>query len=211
MRKSKSIVLILSAIVIAAASIFGTLAYLTDSSKVVNTFTMGNVDIKLDEAVVDETGTPTSGRTETGNAYHLVPGMTYIKDPTVTVVKGSEESYIRVMVTVNCKAALDAIFAPTGANLLSIFNGYDDTKWSLVDETIENDTRTYEFRYYQTVKPASDSDSVLEPIFGSFTVPADITGGQLDTIADLTISVEAYAIQAAGFADADKAWEAFAG
>jgi len=36
-----------------------------------------------------------------------------------------------------------------------------------------------------------------------------MTGEQLATIADLEITVEAHAIQAAGFADADEAWAAF--
>ena len=111
MKRSKPLVLALCAVLLVVGTILGTVAYLQDTASVVNTFTVGNVHLKLDEAVVDEKGEPTGGRTETGNAYHLIPGETYTKDPTVTVLKGSEESYVRMMLTLNCASELDAIFA----------------------------------------------------------------------------------------------------
>ena len=210
MKKSKPLVLALCAILLVVGTILGTVAYLQDTASVVNTFTVGNVHLKLDEAVVDEKGEPTGGRTETGNAYHLLPGETYTKDPTVTVLKGSEESYVRMMLTLNCASELDAIFAPNGAVLTEIFKGYDATKWEYVDVTRENDnTITYEFRYFETVKPQKDTDLVLDALFDTVTVPNTMTGDQLATIADLEITVEAHAIQATGFANADEAWAAF--
>lgn len=210
MKRSKPLVLVLCAILLAVGAILGTVAYLQDTASVVNTFTVGNVHLKLDEAVVDEKGEPTGGRTETGNAYHLLPGETYTKDPTVTVLKGSEESYVRMMLTLNCAGELDAIFAPNGAVLTEIFKGYDATKWEYVDVTRGNDnTITYEFRYFKTVKPEQNDDLVLEALFDTVTVPSTMTGEQLATIADLKITVEAHAIQATGFASADDAWTAF--
>lgn len=210
MKRSKSLVLALCAILLVVGTILGTVAYLQDTASVVNTFTVGNVHLKLDEAVVDEKGEPTGGRTETGNAYHLLPGETYTKDPTVTVLKGSEESYVRMMLTLNCASELDAIFAPNGAVLTEIFKGYDATKWEYVDVTRGNDnTITYEFRYFETVKPEKDTDLVLDALFDTVTVPNTMTGEQLATIADLKITVEAHAIQATGFANADEAWTAF--
>ena len=210
MKRSKSLVLALCAILLVVGTVLGTVAYLQDTASVVNTFTVGNVHLKLDEAVVDEKGEPTGGRTETGNAYHLLPGETYTKDPTVTVLKGSEESYVRMMLTLNCASELDAIFAPNGAVLTEIFKGYDATKWEYVDVTRGNDnTITYEFRYFETVKPEKDTDLVLDALFDTVTVPNTMTGDQLATIADLEITVEAHAIQATGFANADEAWVAF--
>ncbi len=210
MKRSKPLVLALCAILLVVGAILGTVAYLQDTASVVNTFTVGNVHLKLDEAVVDEKGEPTGGRTETGNAYHLLPGETYTKDPTVTVLKGSDESYVRMMLTLNCAGELDAIFAPNGAVLTEIFKGYDTTKWEYVDVTRGNDnTITYEFRYFETVKPEQNDDLVLEALFDTVTVPSTMTGEQLATIADLKITVEAHAIQATGFASADDAWTAF--
>ena len=210
MKRSKPLVLALCAVLLVVGTILGTVAYLQDTASVVNTFTVGNVHLKLDEAVVDEKGEPTGGRTETGNAYHLIPGETYTKDPTVTVLKGSEESYVRMMLTLNCASELDAIFAPNGAVLTEIFKGYDATKWEYVDVTRGNDnTITYEFRYFETVKPEQNDDLVLDALFDTVTVPNTMTGEQLATIADLKITVEAHAIQATGFANADDAWTAF--
>ena len=210
MKRSKPLVLALCAVLLVVGTILGTVAYLQDTAEVVNTFTVGNVHLKLDEAVVDENGEPTGGRTETGNAYHLIPGETYTKDPTVTVLKGSEESYVRMMLTLNCASELDAIFAPNGAVLTEIFKGYDATKWTYVDVTRGNDnTITYEFRYFETVEAEDNADLVLEALFNTVTVPDTMTGDQLATIADLEISVEAHAIQAAGFDNADEAWAAF--
>lgn len=210
MKRSKPLVLALCAILLVVGTVLGTVAYLQDTASVVNTFTVGNVHLKLDEAVVDEKGEPTGGRTETGNAYHLIPGETYTKDPTVTVLKGSEESYVRMMLTLNCASELDAIFAPNGAVLTEIFKGYDATKWEYVDVTRGNDnTITYEFRYFETVKPEQNDDLVLDALFDTVTVPNTMTGEQLATIADLKITVEAHAIQATGFANADDAWTAF--
>lgn len=210
MKRSKPLVLALCAVLLVVGTILGTVAYLQDTASVVNTFTVGNVHLKLDEAVVNENGEPTGGRTETGNAYHLIPGETYTKDPTVTVLKGSEESYVRMMLTLNCASELDAIFAPNGAVLTEIFKGYDATKWTYVDVTRGNDnTITYEFRYFDTVKPEKDTDLVLDALFDTVTVPNTMTGEQLATIADLEITVEAHAIQATGFDTADEAWAAF--
>ena len=211
MKRTTPLLLCLCAILLVAVTIIGTVAYLQDSAKVVNTFTVGNVQLKLDEAVVNEKGEPTGGRTEAGNEYHLIPGETYTKDPTVTVLKGSEESYVRMLVTINCYDELTAIF---GDSFLPQYfvEGWDNAVWvstEIVSKDEANNTATYEFRYFETVKPEVDADLVLEALFDIITVPTTMTGEQMATIADLEITVEAHAIQAIGFADADKAWAAF--
>ena len=91
--RSKALLLSLCAVLLVAATIFGTMAYLTSSDKVENTFTVGNVKIKLDEAKVNTDGTPVEGADRVHeNSYKLLPGHTYTKDPTVTVEKGSESA-----------------------------------------------------------------------------------------------------------------------
>ena len=210
MNRTKPLFLALCAILLVASTILGTVAYLQDSAEVVNTFTVGNVHLKLDEAVVDEKGEPTGGRTAAGNAYHLVPGGSYTKDPTVTVLKGSEKAYVRMLVTVNCYNELAAIFGDPF--LAKVLTGWNDTLWldtGIVTKDASANTATYEFRYYKTVKGEANADTVLEPLFETLTVPAAVTGEQLATIAALKIPVEAHAIQEAGFANADEAWAAF--
>ena len=100
--KSKALLLTLCAVLLVAASVLGTMAYLTSSAEVKNTFTVGKVEIKLDEAKVTADGIPVEGADRvTANSYKLMPGNTYTKDPTVTVKAGSEESYVRMKVTFN--------------------------------------------------------------------------------------------------------------
>lgn len=211
--KSKALLLTLCAVLLVAASVMGTMAYLTSTDKVENTFTVGKVAIKLDEAKVDTDGTPvTPAERVKANSYKLLPGHTYNKDPMVTVLSGSESSYIKMTVTFSEASALDAIFAPTGADLTSIFNGYDSTNWIYKGNTKDAtaNTRTYEFWYKETVG-APTADVALDALFDSITVPGTITNKQLETIKGMTITVNAYAIQADGFANAEAAWAAYAG
>ena len=118
--RSKALLLTLCAVLLVAASVLGTMAYLTDKETVTNTFTVGKVKIELDEAKVDENGTPVEGAARVkANEYKLMPGHTYTKDPTVTVKEGSEESYVRMKVTFNnateiIKLCTDPEFAEDG-------------------------------------------------------------------------------------------------
>lgn len=115
--KSKALLLTLCAVLLVAASVLGTMAYLTSTAKVENTFTIGKVEIKLDEAKVTADGIPVEGAARvTANSYKLMPGTTYTKDPTVTVKAGSEESYVRMKVTFNNAAALMEML-PSADNL----------------------------------------------------------------------------------------------
>jgi len=93
----------------------GTLAYLTaDTTDIVNTFTVGNITIDLDEHVYIEDGKVDEDGNDIGNAldktakpvkenknYKMVPGLTMPKDPFVTVEVGSEPCWIFVKITEN--------------------------------------------------------------------------------------------------------------
>lgn len=208
----KAMLMTLCAIILVVATVFGTMAYLTSDDEVVNTFTVGNVAIKLDEAPVDGNGKATTGDRVKANSYKLLPGHVYDKDPTVTLLAGSETSYVKMTVTFSKANELDAIFDPNGANLTTIFNGYDSANWTAKGNTKDAtaNTRTYEFWYKEAVG-APTVDVALDALFDSITVPGNITKEQLATIEGMTITVNAYAIQADGFDTADKAWEAFKG
>lgn len=81
----KIAMMITSITLVAALAIGGTLAWLTaKTDTVTNTFTLGNIQIKLDET--------------TGNTYKMSPGATIKKDPKVTVNAGSEACYLFVKV-----------------------------------------------------------------------------------------------------------------
>lgn len=243
--KTKALLMSLCAVLLVAASVLGTMAYLTDSKDVKNTFTVGNVAIKLDEAKVDENGTqvvdkdgnPVARVTE--NEYKLLPGHTYVKDPTVTVLKPSVESYVRMKVTFNnakdiiamCTDPEYAEDGPTGvenafplirmvkfveANAAKwdgiIPDNMVDTKDMLADPKYidaKNDTLTYYF-YYNEAVAAIDADVKLATLFDSIKVPQWVTGDQLAKLDGFQITAVAEAIQADGFENADAAWAAFA-
>ena len=209
--KRKALLLTFCAVLLVVASVLGTIAYLTANDTVTNTFTVGQVAINLDEAKVTEDGkVVTPAERVKANSYKLLPGHTYTKDPTVTVLKGSEFSYIKMTVTFTEAKELDDIFAPDGAKLTSIFKGYDGDKWIAKGDTKDAtaNTRTYEF-WYKDAVGAPDGDVALDALFDFITVPSTINNDQLKTIAGMKITVNAYAIQADGFKTAEEAWAAF--
>ena len=164
----KVLALLLCAVLLVGASVAGTLAFLTDTDDVLNTFTIGNVQIKLDEPVVNpETGkaVESAERTEEGNTeVRMIPGRTIDKEPTVTVLTDSEDCYVRVKVTVkvpswtskNAEAAglptdtagFDAVFTNWANNFAAKYiksnatTGFNDTNWALSATAIDADAQT---------------------------------------------------------------------
>lgn len=237
MNKKKFVLMFASVALIASTVLFGTLAYFTDKESIANTFTVGNIDITLDEAAVNEYGEPTgSDRTSDGNEYKLVPGRTYVKDPTITVVKGSEPAYVRMLVTISHADVFDAIFDAVEQYqqrpvLTDIFNGHDNTVWEYKSEykTTSPSTITYEFRYrdanaatVNTVDARTETaDIKLPALFESFTVPGYFGNQQIQDLDGMTITVIGQAIQSDSFeaetddggtvtkSAEDVAWDAF--
>ena len=77
---------------------------------------------------------------------------------------------------------------------------------------IEDGEMTVEFRYVKDggIVPKSDEDTVLEPVITSVTLPSWVTNEDAAKFPEgFKVNVVAQAIQAAGFDDADAAWEAF--
>ena len=240
--KSKALLLTLCAVLLVAASVMGTMAYLTSTDKVENTFTVGNVKITLDEAKVDTDGTPvTPAERVKANEYKLLPGHTYTKDPTVTVIKGSESSYVRMKVTFNNAAQIIAMctdpdFADEITGVENAFplirmvnfveanaakwNGLVPDNMTEAEEMLGNTkyfvydktADTLTYYYYYTETVAAPTaDVVLPVLFDSITVPEWVTGDQLAKLEGFEITAVAEAIQADGFANADAAWAAYAG
>ena len=106
-KAKKALAMLLCAALLVGGTIAGTVAYLTaKTDPVTNTFTAGNVAITLDEAEIVN-GVETGDRTDEGNSYHLIPGETYKKDPTVHVAANSENSWIFVKVENGLKKRLE--------------------------------------------------------------------------------------------------------
>ena len=225
--KHKALLLTLCAVLLVAATAFGTLAYLTDTEAVKNTFTVGKVSLSLDEAAVNPDGSYVTDHDlrVQENEYHLLPGHTYYKDPTVTVDAGSEDAYVRMIVTVEnidqLKLALpnNEYYGTDRTFLLQMLcveeNGtctWDANTWKMQGYTQSADGKNgiYEFRC-EIVPKNEASATVLPDLFTHITVPGEIDNDHLAYLKDVKIVVTAHAIQADGFADADAAWTAFDG
>lgn len=187
--KKKVLVTVLCAAALVVASVLGTMAYLTSQTETVtNTFTVGNVEITLDETDVTPMGVKDTDARVKGNEYKLIPGHTYIKDPTVHVDTDSEESWLFVKVV----DEIAGIEADTTVAAQMADNG-----WTAVDRA------TNVYAYKATVTAGQDIK-----VFENFTIKG--TAAVAD-YAGKTITVEAYAIQAGGFDTAAAAWEAAPG
>ena len=189
-KKTKALMLVLCAVLLVTASVLGTMAYLTSTDQVVNTFTVGKVAITLDEAKVDPDGTPVAGAARVKeNAYHLLPGHTYTKDPTVHVQANSEDSFIFVKVE-NGIANYEAgttIAAQIAENGWTALNGVENV-------------------YYKTYTKSAEITDL--PVFGNFTIAdhADAADSWNNFSAETKVTVTAYAVQQDGFASAAAAW-----
>lgn len=215
LRKILAVICMMALVV--CISVGATIAYLTSQDTVTNTFTVGKVGIELWETKVDTEGKPVEGADPVkANEYHLLPGQTYVKDPTVTVKAESDEAYIRMMVEVKNLNKLMAAFPqekyPTYYNgdlflLQMLVTGWDNTVWEY--KTFHPETNTYEFRHHETVTNAGTTDITLDPLFTNIVIPGSVTNTELAELETVEINVTAHAMQAAGFATADLAWEQF--
>lgn len=186
--KKKVFVTVLCAAALVVASVLGTMAYLTSQTETVtNTFTVGNVEITLDETDVTPMGVKDTDARVKGNEYKLIPGHTYIKDPTVHVDTDSEESWLFVKVD-NGISDLEATGNTTIAEQMKAKG------WTLVTGT------TNVYAYAQKAIASQDIR-----VFDSFTIAGDAA---VADYAVKTITIEAYAIQADGFGTAADAWTA---
>lgn len=181
MNKKKVLGLVTALALVGAVGIGATLAYFTDQAEVVNTVTMGHVDINLTETTVvkNEDGEYEQVEkelTEDGLTFeNVVPNQTVPKDPTVTVAEESEDAYVRV--------ALE-------------FTGLNDEQIAELMEGIEiNDgwVKSGDYYYFRNKMTAGESATLFDDV----TIPA--TWGNEMADKSFTIEVYAEAIQASNF------------
>ena len=182
MKKAKKVLLLaLCAVLLVGATIAGTVAYLTSTTtEVKNTFTAGNVTITLDEAKVTEYGVKDGDSRVSANKYKLIPGHTYVKDPTIHVDANSEDCWIFAKVV----DGLD------DASAITINDG-----WTQV-ATTDDDGVVYA---YQTKMSAGSSAT----LFNEFTFAQNANP---ETYKTASITIIGYAVQADSFATAAAAW-----
>ena len=199
--RSKALLLALCAVLLVAALVLGTMAYLTSQAEVTNTFSVGQVKITMDEAKVDKYGVAlTDAAAGRGNAneYILMPGHTYTKDPTVHVDKVSEDSYIFVKVE-NGISALEAAAVEGGYK--TIADQIKANGW----EALAGVDNVYYMEYTKDTTKNSDLK-----VFESFKIAdeANKISGWGNALAETKVTVTAYAVQKDGFDSASAAWSA---
>ena len=229
--KKKLIALALCAVLLVATILSGTVAYFTDEKGVQNTFTSGNVAIKLDEseATVDaysnrvtvDKNTRVSSNQNYGTLY---PAQSFTKDPKITNVS-TEAAYVAAKVTVtdgegdltkympNTKDGIDIEVLLSGCLLKEydvildktlIASEVEDKGYAIYQEA---DKANGKYVFYFFVKEALAKDGTVT-LFDTFGVPATWDNDEMAQLRELKIDVKAYAVQTFGFDTSLEALEA---
>ena len=187
----KPLVLLLTLALVVGCAVGGTLAWLTaNTDPVVNTFTVGNIDIDLNET--------------TGEEYKMIPGYKIGKDPKVIVKADSEDCWL--FVKVDESSNLDEyITYVVGGTTVS-----DDAMTAMVEGgwTQGDGTQIPQNVYYRHVE-ASDKNQVFGVIgymngenfvANKVLVKDTVTKDMMDaikngTVQNPTLTFTAYAVQ----------------
>lgn len=222
--KKKILAICLVTIVAVMAITGASLAYLTDKEAQTNTFTSGNVDIKLDEAkvVLDNDGyisETLEERTEDDQYYgKLFPGQVITKDPTITNV-GSEKAYVAAKITVTA-TDLESLIGTGYEGLLGInkmISGglvkendtmkqnhplfgtlpvYGDDTYSIYQVKEEAGKHVF-YVFIETIMAPYDSVT----LFDTITIPSEWNNEEVAKVKDLSVTVDAFATQVQTFDD----------
>ena len=192
--KKKSFVMVLALVLVFAVAVGGVVAWLTDTTgSVVNTFTVGDINITLEESGTNPVGEKT---------YQVIPGDVKDKDPKVTVVAGSEACYLFVKVdvannTVNSKDIY--IFdVRTGDGEWKALAGVAGVYYREVDAATAKTGASY-----YVLKGDTAHANGLVSINENLT-KADIEA--IKTANQPTLTFTAYAVQKDNIADVATAW-----
>ena len=217
-RSEKIIFSIITIGLLAIIAVGTTLAYMTDREDRTNRFSVGTLDISLEEKNWDDG--------EDGK--DLVPGDTYVKDPVVAAVKN--DSYVRMRVTfrdgdgsiirdreragliwqmIRYDSSYDAA-ANTAGTVIVKGCSYSATELALLPDVnpafravSAGNTGEYCFAYSDILREGDKA-----ALFTNIAVPVEWTQTQLDKLGKFKIEVAAEAIQAKNFSGADEAFAA---
>ena len=202
MNKRKIMMMAMTLALCAILAVGGTLAYFTDNDQKTNTFTVGNVDIHIDEWMKDEE----DNWVEYKDLQDLAP-IAQSKAPfnkmVETVNDGKNDAYIRTFIT--CPANLWNQLGygfQSGANAQDIVNEDGTTihkldKWSYVGPTTVAGKEVYIFvcEHYDAI-PAGDSILSLTKVWVYENVDNSDIEGKLGENDEFEVLVYSEAIQA---------------
>ena len=185
MKKRKRLITGAALLVIClAAAVLPTYSWLSSKSEtVVNKFAGGTISIAMDEAKVDADGKKIEGEDAqrvTSNSYKYTAGAVLDKDPTPTVIKGSDECYVFVCVENQL------------SDKFSI--NYDADSWKSV--ATQGDKTVYAYVKKVAAKEA-EKDITLPPVFNQVKVSENLTSEDIENLGEKNLNVTAYALQTA--------------
>lgn len=185
----KLVVAMLAVTLLIGCAIGGTVAWLTaKTDPVVNTFTYGDINIKLDET--------------TGNNYKIIPGVDIAKDPKVTVNANSEACYLFVKIKEENWPTLMETDGTTKKVSYDIAAGWKPLTGQAGVYYREVDAATAKAgaSYYILKGDATYANGVV-------TVSENLTKGEVNSISTQPkLTFTAYAVQKDGFNTAAAAW-----
>ena len=221
----RSVALLVAIALLIGCAAGGTMAWLTMKTQdVVNTFTVGDINITLTEsdADVDIDGDGDIDADDkkddiNNNSYKMVPGATIAKDPKVTVNANSEACYLFVKIeqSANYTTYLKDYIVDTGDGKWKALDGADGVYYRQVDATNADTsfyvlkgegTDDYQYGYVEVKGEVEKTD--MKPIDGKDDNGTALTGTALtaEISARPTLTFTAYAVQQSGFATAGDAW-----
>ncbi len=184
--KKKSLLLAVLALILAFGAIMGTIAWLTATDSVTNSFTAGNIENPYEptDPTIDpeDPGNSDSTTKLAGNLYEpswdpaaehkMLPGATFEKDPFVGIGPKSEDSYVFAWAEDATKVLEYTVNAPDGTN----------GGWVAVSSTAAADGKSALYVWCDAsgapvALEGRDDDSTwtTEPLFDAVTVDTDAT------------------------------------
>ena len=216
--KKKSILMAAIAVMLVAVLVVGgTLAYFTDTKSATNTFTVGDVKIKLDESNVKD---PNGDRVTSNEYTGVFPGIQYKKDPVVTNT-GKNGAYVCAVVTIENGMNWMGLYnenvwtAPQAEAFMKLICNKMGDGWSLEDyDYVTNAERgSTDFVAVLKYDGVLATGKATTAMFENIMLPADATTNDITTrVAQngvFHIDVVAQAIQADGFTSWNDAFKAF--
>ena len=216
--KKKSILMAAIAVMLVAVLVVGgTLAYFTDTKTATNTFTVGDVKIKLDESNVND---PNGDRVTSNEYTDVFPGIQYKKDPVVTNT-GKNDAYVRAVVTIENGMNWMGLYnenvwtAPQEEAFMKLICDKLGAGWSIENIAYVTNAERGSTDFVATLKYTGvlKSGDATSAMFENIMLPANATTNDITTrVAQngvFHIDVVAQAIQADGFASWNDAFAAF--
>lgn len=169
------------------------MAYLTDNESATNTFTVGKVQIDLEEPAFPGNDDP--------SVKNMVPNQEVAKDPKVENT-GSNEAIVFMEVSIpkaTIKVAADDGTVAGDASLQDIFKvysgeteGFNQTNFiEIKSDTTGTDKNTYVFAYNKKLAVGASTEALFDKV-----KLQNIVEGQIASGVAQNIDVKAYAIQA---------------